>query len=292
MMTPLDWSYMQSFAAVAEHGSLSAAARSLQHSQPTLSRHIAALEDRLDTRLFERSREGMILTETGLQLRGYASLMADAAAQFVSASTATQSQQGGTVRITASQFVATFLLPEVLRRLRKAHPEIDIEIVASDTTENLLRREADIALRMYRPSQLDVISKRLGNLEVGVFAAHSYVARRGLPSDFAQLAKHDVIGYDRNTQIIDGMRALGHKVSKDFFAFRCDDQVVCWQMVLAGCGIGFGQLALGEADPRLVRLLSDTPIASLPVWLTAHPELKRNMCIRRVYDWLASDLLP
>ena len=288
----LDWSYVQSFAAVAEHGSLSAAARALNSSQPTLSRHISALESTIGTRLFERSRSGMDLTSAGLDLMQHAAQMADAAARFSVVSDGQSVDPAGTVRITASQIVATYMLPEVLTKLRQAHPQITIEVVASDTTENLLRREADIALRMYRPTQLDVISKHIGDLHIAAYAAHGYIARRGLPSGIDDFHAHDVIGYDRSPLIIDGMRAAGLEVTPAFFAFRCDDQVVCWQMVLAGCGIGFGQFGMGDTDPRVRRVSGDHPVASLPVWLTAHPELRTHARVRRVFDWLAQHLMP
>lgn len=290
-MTQLDWSYVQSFTAVSEHGSLSAAARALNSSQPTLSRHIAALEHSVGARLFERSRGGMTLTQTGLDLKDHATQMADAAARFAIASEGQDIGSGGTVRITASQIVATYLLPKVLTKLRQAHPEITIEVVASDTSENLLRREADIALRMYRPTQLDVISKHIANLDIGAYAAHDYVARRGIPDGIGDFRDHDVIGYDRSSLIIDGMRAAGLEVTPAFFAFRCDDQVVCWQMVLAGCGIGFGQFGIGDADPRVLRVSGEAPVASLPVWLTAHSELRTTARVRRVFDWLAHHIM-
>lgn len=290
-MTQLDWSYMQSFAAVVEHGSLSAAARGLRTSQPTLSRHIAALEAKIGSRLFERGRGGMILTDAGMKLASHARHMAEAAARFSVIGEGQNTELAGTVRITASQIVASFLLPSVLARLRRAHPEISIEVVASDTTDNLLRREADIALRMYRPTQLDVVTRHIGDLKIGAYAASDYIARRGTPDGIDDFKAHDVIGYDRSPLIIDGMRAVGLNVTRDFFAFRCDDQVVCWQMVLAGFGIGFGQFSMGDADPRVVRISGDAPVALLPIWLTAHPDLRTNARVRCVFDWLAQEVL-
>lgn len=290
-MPQIDWSSVQSFTAVAEHGSLSAAARALDSSQPTLSRHISALEAQIGARLFERSRGGMDLTQAGLDLMEHATQMADAAARFSVVSEGQSVDLGGTVRITASQIVATYLLPNVLAKLRQAHPEITIELVASDTSENLLRREADIALRMYRPKQLDVISKHIGDLDIGAYASHDYIVRRGMPGEIEDYHNHDVIGYDRSPLIIDGMQAAGLEVTPAFFAFRCDDQVVCWQMVLAGCGIGFGQFGMGDADSRVQRLTGDEPVASLPIWLTAHSELRTNAKVRRVFDWLAQHIL-
>ncbi|MEM7520970.1 MAG: LysR family transcriptional regulator [Pseudomonadota bacterium] len=282
-----DWAHVQSFVAVADHGSLSAAARVRRASQPTMSRHIALLEDAVGARLFERDKSGMILTETGAALLEQASKMADAAAQMDLIPQQADGALSGVVRITASQIVATYILPNVLVALRQKYPAIAVELVASDDTNNLLRREADIAVRMYRPTQDDMISALCGQLELGAFAAESYIARRGMPMPGAEgLLRHDVIGYDRSTQIIDAMRALGVTVNRDFFCFRCDDQVVCWQMVRAGLGIGFNQLHIGDSDPKVRRVSGAAPVGRLPVWLTAHPEVKKVPRIRRVFDFL------
>ncbi|MEO0503071.1 MAG: LysR family transcriptional regulator [Pseudomonadota bacterium] len=283
-----DWSQIQSFAAVAAHGSLSAAARSMGSSQPTLSRHIAQLETELGTRLFDRGRAGMALTMAGADLLGHAETMADAAARF--GPSAPTSSLDGTVRITASRVVAHFTLPAIIADLRTAHPEIDIEVAASDSSENLLRREADIALRMYRPTQDDVITRHVADLELGAYASHSYIARRGLPQRLQDIPQHDLIGYDRSTLIIDGFRARGLMLERTAFGVRCDDQAACWQLVLAGCGIGFTQCIVGDTDPRVQRLFGDEPVETLPVWLTAHPDLRRVPRVRVVYDALATAL--
>lgn len=285
-----DWSQIQSFATVAEHGSLSAAARVLGSSQPTLSRHIAALEATLGARLFDRDQRGMVPTAAGLDLLEHATQMADAAARFAMVGGGQAPETGGTVRITASQVVATYTLPPLLTALRTAYPDISVELVASNTTDNLLRREADIALRMYRPTQEDVIAKHVADLPLGAYAAHSYIARRGTPQTLADLVDHDVIGYDRSTLILDGFANAGLPVRPDFFAFRSDDQVVCWEMVVAGFGIGFGQIPMAEADPRVVRVSGDAPVGTMPMWLTAHAELRTTPRIRRVFDWLAAHL--
>ncbi|MEO0668440.1 MAG: LysR family transcriptional regulator [Pseudomonadota bacterium] len=283
-----DWSQIQSFAAVAAHGSLSAAARAVGSSQPTLSRHIAQLETELGTRLFDRGRAGMALTIAGADLLGHAEAMADAAAQFGPA--APTSSLDGTVRITASRVVSHFTLPAIIADLRAAHPEIEIEVAASDSSENLLRREADIALRMYRPTQDDVITRHVADLELGAYASHSYIARRGLPERLQDVPQHDLIGYDRSTLILDGFRARGLMLDRHAFGVRCDDQAACWQLVLAGCGIGFTQCIVGDNDPRVQRLFGEEPVETLPVWLTAHPDLRRVPRVRVVYDALATAL--
>ena len=285
-----DWSQIQSFAAVAEHGSRSAAARAQGSSQPTLSRHIAQLEATLGTRLFERKSGGMILTDDGADLLAHATTMADAAARFDTHRDGHGKDVAGTVRLTASHVVANFILPPILCQLHNTYPGLQIEVLASDTTENLLRREADIALRMYRPTQADVIAKHVADLPLGAYAAPRYIDRHGAPETLDDFAHHSTIGYDRSPLIIDGFAKRGVKVGRDFFAFRSDDQVLCWHMVVAGFGIGFGQRRVADADPRVVRISGDADVGTMPLWLTAHSDLRRIPRIRRVYDWLALHL--
>ncbi len=285
-----DWSLLEAFVAVAEAGSLSAAARARSTSQPTLSRHLAALEAKLGQRLMQRGRDGVTLTPAGLKLFDEARKMADAAARISMLAENGHDALSGTVRITASCVVASLLLPAMLTGLRQQEPGLAIEVVASDETSNLLRREADIAIRMYRPTQPDVITRKVAEYATGIFAAPSYLAQWGLPRTPEDMLDHDVIGYDRSMLVIDGLEAAGVKVERDFFAFRSDDQVVCWQMVVAGYGIGFMSRPVGRAEPRVVEIETTAPMPSLPVWLTAHGELRSQPRVRRVYDWLAQEL--
>ena len=182
----------------------------------------------------------------------------------------------GTVRISASQIVATYILPAIFSEIHVEEPDIQIDLVATDETDNLLRREADIALRMYKPTQLDVIAKKVTEPELGIYAAHSYLERNDMPKQPKDLMEHDLIGYDRSELIIDGMRKMGYAGIRDFFKFRSDDQVVCWQMVLAGFGIGFNQVLIGDTDPRVQRLAPEIPIGTIPIWLAAHTGLKKS----------------
>jgi DNA-binding transcriptional LysR family regulator len=283
-----DWALLQSFADVVKHGSLSAAARATGASQPTLSRHVASLEQVLGYRLFRRTTAGIELTAEGAELAQQVAKMSEVAAQLTGASDPSALQ--GTVRITASQVVATYILPDILTVLRQQEPEIQIEVVATDETDNLLRREADIALRMYKPTQLDVIAKKVTELELSIYAAPSYLERRGVPRGPEDLLDHDLIGYDRSELIIEGMRRMGFSATRDNFAFRSDDQVVCWQMVLAGFGIGFNQVTIGDRDPRVIRISEDLSVGSIPIWLTAHSGLKTNPRVRRVFDVLAQHI--
>lgn len=285
-----DWSLVQSFLAVAETGSLSAAARALGRSQPTLGRQVQALEADLGVSLFDRHARGLRLSTIGQQLLPMAQQMYSAMNQL-SLTAAGQSQQlGGTVRITASVFASHHVLPPILAGIRRQEPLIQLELAATDTSENLLFREADIAVRMYRPEQLDIVTRYLGDVPLCFCAARSYLDRAGRPTTPAELFHHDLVGFDANEQIISEMRAKGWPASKDSFATRCDLQSAYWELIRAGCGIGFSQVQVAEADPAVEILPLDVDIPTLPVWLAAPQAMRQTPRIRRVWDLLSEGL--
>lgn len=285
-----DWTLWQSFLAVAEAGSLSAAARATRQSQPTLGRHIKQLEAQLHLTLFRRVSKGLEPTEVALPLIDAAREMAQNAARLTLLAEGRQSELRGTVRMTASRVVSQYLLPPVLAKLRQAEPEIQIELVSTDTSENLLFREADIALRMYRPEQLDIIARHLTDLPIGLYAARSYLDRRGRPQSTDDLMTHDFVGFDRDERIVKLMRSMGFPVTRDFFPIRCDDQTAHWELVRAGCGISGSQTHVGDADPLVERLLPDLALPPMPLWLASPQALRTNPRIRRVWDFLAQAL--
>lgn len=290
-LTSLDWSLLQSFLAVADEGSLSGAARKLGASQPTLGRQIKQIETQLGVTLFHRQPRGFALTDIGAELLGPARAMQDAAMQVSLTAAGRAQNTSGTVRITASVFVANFILPPIIAKLRLAHPEISIDLIPNDASENLLFREADIALRMYRPSQLDVITRHLCDLPLGMFASTDYLARKGRPQTMGDIFDgHDLVGYDRDERILRGMRQMGLDAKRNWFQTRCDEDVIYWELVRLGCGIGFSQVHVGRKDPCVEQILPDVPIPPLPVWLTAHQAMQQTPRIRRVWDILAAEI--
>ena len=286
----LDWSLVQAYLAVAETGSLSAAARSIGMSQPTLGRHIKAIEVQLGIVLFRRHPRGFELTEMGTAVLAPARAMREAMREIAIYAAGQEGDLQGTVRITASEMVCHYVLPPVVARMRMEQPEIAVELVPTDVTENLLYREADIAVRMYRPEQLEVVARYLGDIELGLFAAKDYATRHGLPKGVEDLAEHDIVGYDRSELIVRGMRQAGFAVSREDFPVRCDDQTVYWELVRAGCGIGFGQSMVARKDPGMVEIDLGIPIPPLPVWLAAHEGLRHTPRVRKVWDMLAEAL--
>ncbi|MEJ6393220.1 LysR family transcriptional regulator [Gymnodinialimonas sp. 2305UL16-5] len=292
MPDDLDWAHMRAVLAVAEAGSLSAAARQSGQSQPTLGRHVRAAEDAFGQPLFQRHQRGLSPTSFCERILPFAREMRDNMRRLSLVAAGQQPTLAGRVRLTASIFVTTHILPPILARIREEYPQIKLDVVASDTTENLLFHEADIALRMYRPNQLDMITRHLGDLPLGLYAADSYLATNGTPAKPEDIYDHAMVGYDRNDQIILGMRHLGFNVDRDFFVTCTDNQVAYWNFVAAGCGIGIGQCAVADRTPGVSRILPDMRLPVLPVWLTAHPALRHQPRIDAVWRALHRAIAP
>jgi DNA-binding transcriptional LysR family regulator len=288
---PLDWDLVRSFLAALDHGSLLAAARALRTSQPTLGRHIAELESLWGVVLFERTGRGLVPTATALKLADSARTMADGASQLARTLSGAQTQTTGTVRITASTPVAVKLMPPVLARMRQVLPDVQVELVSSNQVSNLLRREADIAVRMVRPEQGSLVARKIGQVQVGAYAHRSYLARRGPLRQPQDLLQHELIGSDSDKAILNGFAVMGFPVGPEVFALRTDDFMVQFEAVRSGLGVGFLADYVARLDADIVAVLPDSlRIAPLPMWLAVHREIRSNPRIRAVYDFLAEAL--
>ncbi|HEY0919380.1 LysR family transcriptional regulator [Devosia sp.] len=285
-----DWSLWRSFAAVVEHGSLSAAARALGLSQPTLGRHVEALEAALGVALFERTLAGLKPTDTALKLfepvAGAQRALSEAALMAEGSSAAL----AGSVRITASTVMSHYVLPPLLGELRRSLPGIALELVPSDSAENLLLREADIAVRMFRPTQLELIARKLGEIPIVACAHESYLARRGAPQAAGDLLHHDLVGFDRSDLIIGTARRMGFELRRSDFVLRTDSQTAMWELLKAGLGIGFAQAGLVREAPGMQVVLPGFAVPPLEVWLATHRELFTSRRIRAIYDRLGEGL--
>jgi len=259
MNMDFDWRLVRSFLAALEHGSLLGAARALGGSQPTIGRHIAELESQMNVVLFERTGRGLVPSDMALRLAESARAMEAAASELARRASGAQDARAGSVRISASQPVACGLLPPVLAQMRQALPDVQVELVASNEVSNLLRREADIALRMVQPEQASLVVRRIGRVTIGAYAHRDYLRRRGVPRTPAELTSHDLIGGDRNEDIL-----------------------------RAGIGVGFISDHNARTDPAVVALLPSLKIPPLPLWLVVHREIRTSPRIRAVYDYLAS----
>ena len=287
-----DWRLVRSFLAVLDAGSLMGAARSLQAQQPTLSRHVAELESQLGTPLFERTGRGVVPTAAALAIAEAARQMQAGAEALSRGLAGERSRTTGTVRLTTSMVAATWLLPPILVALRREEPGIQVELLASNQVSNLLRREADIALRMVRPAQASLVARKLGDIGIGAYAHADYLARAGTPREPAELLRHSLVGYARDDSLRRGFAAMGQPVGDEAFGLRTDDQVAYAHLVAAGAGIGFLTHYNARQWPALRRVLPQLAIPPLPCWLAVHREIRGSPLVRRVYDFLAEAVPP
>jgi len=288
----LNWTLLRSFLAVIDHGSLLRAARGLGTYQPTLSRQIGELEIQLGVPLFERTGRGLTPTVAGRSIVEAARRMAAASREIEETLRGTGDSKSGSVRVSASQVVANFLMPAFIAPFRVRHPGIQIDLVSSNEVSNLLRRQADIAIRMARPTQSSLIARRLADCPLGAFASERYLTRRGIPRRISDLAHHDLLGLDRDEYLLRGLQGAGILLSREAFSVRTDDQVAYARLVEEGAGIGF----LAEFTARRLQgvqaVLPRLATAKMPLWLVVHREIRGSALIRTVYDALASGLPP
>jgi DNA-binding transcriptional LysR family regulator len=285
-----DWNRARAFLVTAEEGSLSAAARALGMAQPTLGRQVNALEDELGVVLFERVGRGLTLTPSGLELLDHVRAMGNAANR-ISLSAAGQSQSiEGTICISASEIYAAFLLPPIIIKLRELEPGIDIEIVASHATSDLRRREADIAIRNFRPTEPDLIAKKIRDVPARLYATPNYIERIGNPKLPVDLEQADFISIDSAGALRNGLNAIGFNLTQRNFPIMTENYLVMWELVKHGLGIGILDGNIGDAEPLVERVLPDLEPLMFPIWLVAHRELNTSRRIRMVFDLLAAEL--
>jgi DNA-binding transcriptional LysR family regulator len=286
----IDWSLYRSFLAAMREGSLSAAARTLGMTQPSIGRHIDALEAALGATLFTRGTDGLTPTPLARELQGPAEAMAAAVRHASRVASGLASEPRGTVRTTASQLMGGEVLPELLTRYRETHPQVSIELVLTNQTEDLLKREADIAVRMTRPTQQTLIAKRLGTVHIGLYAHQRYVKKHGLPQHLGQLQDHALIGPDEDPTIGRLAQQIGLSVSSQDFCFRTDNDLAQLAALRAGLGIGGCQVGIAHQDPALLRVLPEQLDFTLDMWLVTHASLRNNHRVMGLYRFLTREL--
>jgi DNA-binding transcriptional LysR family regulator len=286
-----DWNQARAFLVTAEEGSLSAAARALGMSQPTLGRQVSSLESNLGVVLFERVGRGLKLTPTGLELVDYVRVMGEAANSVSLLASAHSTSVEGTVCISASEVDAAFRLPKIVTNFRRLYPGISIDIVASNTASDLRRREADIAIRNFRPTEPNLIARKVKDMDGGLYATPGYLQKLDDPTSIQDLNGAAFIGFDHSDNLIKALTAFGLSLAKENFPVVSESHLVQWQFVKEGAGIGIMTQDIGDHDPELVRVLPDRPPLVFPLWLVCHRELKTNLKIRLVFDVLLNELV-
>ncbi|WP_342078009.1 LysR family transcriptional regulator [Yoonia sp. SS1-5] len=287
MDKPFDWNRMRAFLASAEAGSLSAGAKSIGSTQPTLSRQIAALEEELDVMLFERVGRGLQLTLAGQTMLTHVREMGAAADKVALAAIGQSTTIEGAVRITAINLLSVTYLPAALAKIRAAAPRLRIDVIATNDIRDLMRREADIAIRHVRPDQPDLVARLLREAQASLYASEGYVQAHGLPQTPADLANHDFVAFGDPTELLGYLTDLGLPITLDNLMIGSEDGLVAWEMARAGLGICIMDQAVAKHYPGMVRILPDMPPVTYPVWLTTHREIHTSPRIRLVFDILA-----
>lgn len=285
-----NWDLARAFLAVMRTGSLSGAARELGLTQPTIGRQIEELEAQLGVPLFTRSRHGVKPTQAALDLMPHVETMASAMAALKRAASGEAQAEHGTVRLTASELMGGAVLPPMLARFHEARPGIAIELVLSNRVEDLLRHEADIAVRMVRPKQAALVARQIGRVPISLYAHRSYAARYGLPTSMEELALHTVIGFDTNPWASDFAAHQGFRVGRDFFSLRTDSDLAQLALLRAGYGIAGCQDALARAEPDLVPVMPGQFQLQLDLWLVMHEDLRQSRRVRLLFEHLAGEL--
>ena len=286
-----DWNRARAFLVTAEEGSLSAAARALRMSQPTLGRQVSALEEELGVILFERIGRVLKLTPSGLELVEHVRAMGEAATRVsLTASGQTQSMEGS-ICITASEAFSVYILPEIVARLRRQQPGITVDILASNELSDLRRREADIAIRNAPPTDPDLIARKLNDQTAHLYAAEDYLARIGGLNGPEDMAHAEFIGFDNNEDYLNGLNGKGGlALTARNFPISSGSHIVHWEMVKRGLGIGVMATGIGDAEPLVRRAAPWMPPFTFPIWLVAHREVQTSRRVRLVFDLLAEEI--
>jgi DNA-binding transcriptional LysR family regulator len=276
---------------VAEHGSTLTAARHLEVTQSTISRHLSELERQLSVQLFDRRKTGLVLTDKGHELLSFAKKMDNVADSMQAQASHFSSSVSGTVRVSASEVLAVDVLPFCLDEILNENPDLQVEIVASNEESNLLSREADIALRMFQPQQQDLISRHLVDIPVSFYAHQKYIEKYGRAGSMDDFLDHRFIGFDINPLFIDGAKQIGIRLKREDFYIRTDSIIVQNQCAAAGLGMVLMQTRLADQMPGLTKIALNIEIPSLPLFIVAQKELRASRKLRVVYDGLAEALL-
>jgi DNA-binding transcriptional LysR family regulator len=284
-----DWNRARAFLVTVEEGSLSAAARALGMTQPTLGRQVSALEQELGVVLFERVGQGLEVTPVGLELAEHARAMGQAASRLSLAASGKSQNIEGNICISASEVYAVFLLPPIIAQLRRSQPKIQVELVATNQTSDLSRREADIAIRNFQPTQNELIARRIRDDIARLYATAEYLQQLGNPQTRADFSAASFVGFDASGMVIDELNRRGFNLAKSNFPILSENYIAHWELVKQGLGIGIMPEQIGDAEPLVERALDDFAI-EFPIWLTTHRELRTSRRVRIVYDLLAKML--
>ena len=285
-----DWNRARAFLVTAEEGSLAAAARALDMKQPTLGRQVAALEEEIGVDLFIRTGRGLELTPNGMKLVEHVRAMGDAANRFSLSATGKSDSIEGNICITTTEISATCILPPMIKKLRQLEPGIEIEIISTNDETNLTRREADIAIRSFRPSQQELIVKKLGDVTGHLYAASTYLQQLGNPSSIAELNNANFIDVEKSGRLLSLLNSQGFNLSPHNFPVVTKSHIVQWELVKQGVAICGMLEQIGDNEPLVERVvIPGFVLITAELWLVTHKELRTSRRVRTVFDFLVSE---
>ncbi len=292
-MNNINWNLIHSFLAVVENGSLLGAARSLGVSQPKLTRDIQSLEAQTKLNLFKRTNKGLNLTSSGKSLVESAQKMNKFALKFNRQVQGSSTEITGNVRISANEIIGLYLLPAVIASFRQLHPSVTIDVLITNKVSSLSKRDADIALRMFRPTQLDLVINRLPDMELGFFAHEKYIQKNGAFSSIEDFKNFTIIGYDESMEFINGAAASGYVLKRDDFKLRTDNLIMQINLAKQGAGIIVTHKKIMQSIKYMQEIKTDISLPIMPFWIVCHADTQYNARIRTfrkfLIDWFEND---
>ena len=286
----LDWDHLQSFLAVARHGSLSAAARSLKVTQTTMGRRVEALHAQAGARLLQKTPSGFVLTQAGERVLASVERIEIEALSVERAITGEDERIAGEVRVTTvDSFGARIVIP-ILEQLSRRQPELQIEFIATNESLSLSRREADIAIRLAEFIQHEVVVRHVADLAFGLYASRDYLERHGRPDFDRGCAGHRVIALQQDLALVPEARRLAEIAPRAMIALRSNSRDVQVQAVRTGYGIGFLACYLTAGISELVELDPPEGRVVRGIWLGVHRDTRHVRRIRLVLDHLTEEL--
>lgn len=283
--------YLRSFSMVVKYGSVAGAVNKSKLSLPTLSRHIKLLEAELGASLFSRTNNGMMITEIGEQVYATSKILFQTAADLRSDVLQSKANKSGIVKIVASTGIAAIILPKIFNSADLLSSDIQLHLATTHNVTDELLGENDIAIQTHRPTNLNLIASRIGEIALGAYASATYLDLMGEPGSLSDLKDHHIVGGLETKSFRDLInQSFGSNVSNQAFHLSCENHSVAWQMVRAGCGIGFTHISYGDNEPLVKRVLKILPTLDLPIWLVAHQEINNSHRIRFIYDLISNGI--
>jgi len=283
-----DWGDLRYFLELSSAGTLAAAARKLGVDYTTVGRRLAALEEDLGAKLFERTPEGLILTEAGESIRAATEEMEEAALLVEQRALGADRKLAGVVRVANTEMLGQFVVLPAVRALHEIHPQIRVDLATGAQRLDLARREADVAIRYVRPESGDLVSRRVARVAEAAYASKGYLASHQRPTPGNGLAGHDVVMLESRT--LRGNRVAGEDPSNARIVLRTGNSLSLHRAVALGIGIGGLPCYIGDADRDLRRVFPEAPVEIDDLWLVVHADLTRTSRVRAVIDALETRL--